>query len=269
MPIVTKITTQKKNTERFNVFWDKGHGEEFGFSVDQDVLIKYSIAKGTELDEQALNEILSTDAYKKGLNKAIQYLSYRMRSEREVLSYLHKNEFSDKACSEILSKLKEYGYLNDQEFSKMFVRNRMEFSSKGPAVIAQELGQKGVAKEVVQQALSQYPFEKQVEKASTFAQKKITQKRKESITQIKQKVSQTLAGKGFPWEVIQVAMESLVIEQDADEQWEALQFHAEKANRKYQKHDTQQYKFKMKQALYKKGFPIPLIDKWIEDNKNE
>jgi regulatory protein len=269
VPTVTKITTQKKNTERFNVFWDKGDGEEFGFSVDQDVLIKYQITKGTILEEKDLCEILQHDAYKKGLNRAIQYLSYRMRSEKEVLTYLRKNEISVEVCEEILKKLKEYGYLNDLEFAKMFVRNRMEFSAKGPAVIKQELNQKGVGKLHINQALELYPFDLQVDKANTFAQKKLNTKRKESITQIKQKISQTLSGKGFPWEVIQVVMDSLEINQDTTEQWEALQFHADKAHRKYKKYDLQKYKFKMKQALYQKGFPIQLIDKWLDENEEE
>jgi regulatory protein len=269
VPIITKITTQKKNTERFNVFWNKGQGEEYAFSIDQDVLIKYQITKGTNLDEQAINEILQLDAYKKGLNKAIQYLSYRMRAEREILTYLRKNEIADDTCEAIIQKLTEYGYINDLEFAKMFVRNRMEFSTKGPAVIGQELQQKGVAKDLVHQALAQFPFEKQVEKASTFAHKKGQRKQKESITQLKQKISQTLSGKGFPWEVIQVAMESLEIEQDSSEEWEALKHHAERAHRKYQKFDPQKYKYKMKQALYQKGFPIQLIEKWLDEQEEE
>ena len=36
---ITRITTQKNNSERFSIFIDKGNGEEFGFGVDQDVLI--------------------------------------------------------------------------------------------------------------------------------------------------------------------------------------------------------------------------------------
>ena len=49
MPIITKITTQKKNKERYNIFMDEGKGEQYAFSVDEAVLIKYQLKKGMEL----------------------------------------------------------------------------------------------------------------------------------------------------------------------------------------------------------------------------
>lgn len=51
MAIITKITTQQKNQDRFNIFMDygKGKGEEFAFSVDSDVLIKFQLKKGWNL----------------------------------------------------------------------------------------------------------------------------------------------------------------------------------------------------------------------------
>ena len=56
MPVVTKITTQKNSGERYNVYLDYGKGEEFGFGVDENVLIKYDLKKGRELDEFELTE---------------------------------------------------------------------------------------------------------------------------------------------------------------------------------------------------------------------
>lgn len=42
MPFITKISTQKKNTERFNIFLD----EKYAFSVDADVLVRFDLKKG-------------------------------------------------------------------------------------------------------------------------------------------------------------------------------------------------------------------------------
>lgn len=53
MPFITKISTQKKNTERFNIFLD----DKYAFSVDADVLVKFELKKGKELDDLDIIEI--------------------------------------------------------------------------------------------------------------------------------------------------------------------------------------------------------------------
>ena len=45
MSMITKITTQQKNKERFNIFVDEGKGEKYAFSVDEAVLIKFQLKK--------------------------------------------------------------------------------------------------------------------------------------------------------------------------------------------------------------------------------
>lgn len=61
MPFITKISAQKKNTERFNIFLD----EKYAFSVDADVLVKFELTKGKELDDLEIIEIQYGDEVKK------------------------------------------------------------------------------------------------------------------------------------------------------------------------------------------------------------
>lgn len=67
MPFITKISTQKKNTERFNIFLD----DKYAFSVDADVLVKFELKKGKELDDLDIIEIQYGDEVKKGFNRAL------------------------------------------------------------------------------------------------------------------------------------------------------------------------------------------------------
>jgi regulatory protein len=41
MAVITKITVQKKQPDRYNIFTDDGNGERYALSVDEAVLIKY------------------------------------------------------------------------------------------------------------------------------------------------------------------------------------------------------------------------------------
>ena len=92
MAVITKITAQVKNKSRYNIFLDHGRGEEYAFSVDEDILIKYNLKKGLELDEEYLIELIDEDEKKKCYHLSIHYLSYRMRSVEEVRTYLERRK---------------------------------------------------------------------------------------------------------------------------------------------------------------------------------
>ena len=54
------------------------------------MLVKFDLRKGKELDELDIIEIQYGDDVKKGFKKALDYLSYRMRSTKEVKDHLKK-----------------------------------------------------------------------------------------------------------------------------------------------------------------------------------
>lgn len=262
---VTRITTQKNNNERFSIFIDKGSGEEFGFGVDQDVLISFGLRKGVELSDEMLEGIHFEDQVKKGMNYALNYLSYRMRSEKEVKEYLTKKEIPEEAFEAIFKKLHRYGYVNDLEFAIAFVRTKVNGGGKGPFVIAQELNQKGVNKKMTDKALEEYSYEQQLEIANKLAEKKASKLKTSSATEQRQKVNQELRAKGFDRDIIQEVMQQIDLEKGEDEEWEALVLQAQKAERRYSKLERREFDHKMKQFLYRKGFPFPLINKYLEE----
>ncbi len=266
MAIIAKITTQKKNTDRFNIFLDYGNGkgEEYAFSVDQDILISFQLKKGMELDDLDITEIQFEDEVKKAFNMALNFLSYRMRSKKEVIDYLKKKEIDDPIIPDVIHKLAEYKYVNDKEFAKAYVQTQINTTTKGPEVIKQELFEKGIDQAILMQSLALFTMDEQIAKAIKLIAKTMPKNNKVSERQTKQKLEQTLVRKGYTWDVIQIAMEEAPTEKDTNEEWEALRHHGMKAHCKYEKLDGWEYEQKMKQALFRKGFDISLIDKLIE-----
>ncbi|MGZ4162048.1 MAG: recombination regulator RecX [Neobacillus sp.] len=265
MAIITKITTQQKNQDRFNIFMDYGKGEEFAFSVDSDVLIRYQLKKGMELDDFSFLEIQYQDDIRKAYNLAIQYLARRMRSEKEITDYLAQKEMEEPVINEVLHKLTAQKYINDQEYALSYVRTQMNTADKGPNLIKMELKEKGISERILELALAEYPFAVQVEKAMKISAKFFQKNPKESQRIIKQKLENLLLRKGFPFEVINIAVNESEMEKNVDEEMEAIRFQGEKAHRKYSQYSGFEYQQKMKQALYRKGFPFELIEKFLAE----
>lgn len=261
--------TQKRTKERYSIFIDQGQGEEYGFSVDEDVLIKFKLKKGQQLSEEELNDIFYADQIKKAYHQAIQFLSYRMRSKQEIIDYLSKKEYTFDAIENVIERLTYYKYLNDEEFAKMFVRTRMNTSNKGPDVIQFELHNKGVTKSIIEIALKEYTYELQLENAKTTADKKVQQNSgRSSSVELRQKLRQYLIQKGFSWDITTEVLKKTTILDENKEQ-AALKKQVLKAQKKYQNYDDWESEQRMKQYLLRKGFKYEDIDEALKSINDE
>jgi regulatory protein len=262
MPIITKITTQQKNKDRYNIFTDEGKGEKYAFSVDEAVLIKFQLKKGMELDDLFLTEIHYEDDIRKAYNRALHYLTRRMRSEGEVRTYLAEKEIDAPIIQEAILKLYEYKFLNDEQYAIAYVRTQMNTTDKGTIVIKRELKDRGISEELIEKAIQEYPHEAQLETAQKLCLKMVNKNKKDSDLVLKQKLEQMLVRKGYTFEIIADAMAKTELDR-RDEVLDALRYQAEKLERKYASLTGYEYEQKMKSALYRKGFTLEQIEKYL------
>ncbi|ARK29015.1 recombination regulator RecX [Halalkalibacter krulwichiae] len=266
MAIISKIQIQVKNKQRYNVFLDTGKGEEYALSVDEDLIIKHGLRKGMDLDEDALIELIDEDEKKKAYYLAINYLSYRMRSIEEIRTYLQKKEKEEHHIEEVILKLIKDHLLNDLEFANSYIRSKQATLMKGPIKLKQELLQKGVEETIIEQALEQYLIEDQVDIIVKWLEKQKKRSVKTSNRAFLEKLSNQLQLKGFARETIVEALKEVDLSNEEDEEWKAICFQGEKVKRKYQeKYKGWEYKQRIKQFLYRKGFSVELIERYIDD----
>lgn len=264
MKKITRITTQKKNKHRYNVFINDGKEEKFGFGVDEEVLIQYNLRKGLELDEVMIEKLLQEDALQKSYAQVIGYLGYRMRTKKEIFDYLVKREVEDEHIKQIMEKLTARELIDDQEFSSSFVRSRIQTTTKGPVLVKQELQAKGVTALIADEAVKQYDYGIQYEKAKKIAEKRLNRKSRHSIQKQQQQLRANLMRNGFTQDVIKdVLADSLV--KDVDGEREALNYQGEKLLRRHgDKLSGYELKNKLKESLYRQGFKIDLINEFLD-----
>ncbi|WP_186819809.1 RecX family transcriptional regulator, partial [Bacillus tropicus] len=128
-------------------------------------LVRFDLKKGKELDELDILEIQHGDDVKKAFNRAVEFLSYRMRSEKEVRDHLKKKETPDMVISEVIHKLYDYRYLNDKEFAEAYASTHKKTNGKGPDVLFRELKAKGIDDDTIKETLSAFTFDDQIQEA--------------------------------------------------------------------------------------------------------
>ncbi|WP_088103147.1 recombination regulator RecX [Halalkalibacter urbisdiaboli] len=270
MAKITKISVQKRNKQRYSIYLDSGTGEEYGFSIDEDVLIKYGLKKGQDIDEEEIKKVAAEDERRKTYHLAIHFLSYRMRSVLELQQYLEKKERQQKDIAAVIEKLKEEKLLDDVAFAEAYVRTKKNTMMKGPLKLKQELKQKGVPELAIEQGLLHFSFEDQLVQLQKWLDKQKDRQGKDSIQAYKTKLAQRLIVKGFDRQAIEEAMATVVFEENEEEEWDALVYQGEKLKRKYsKKYEGWEYRQRIRQALFKKGFSITGIEKFIEEERNE
>jgi regulatory protein len=267
LTVIAKIEVQKRNKSRYNIFLSKGHEVGYALSVDEDLLIKYGLKKGLEIDEDKLIELIDEDEKKKVYNLAIHYLSYRPRSILEMRQYLGKKEKEPRHIDQVLDHLLEQRLLNDEEFATAYIDSKRATLMKGPLKLKQELKQKGVKDSIIDKALDSYSNLEQIEQLVKWLDKQQTKRsNKLSINAFKDKLSNQLLAKGFSQQVIVEALKQIDFQNEQTEEWEAICFQGEKIRKKFEKKYTGwEYWQRVKQHLYRKGFSMDLIDRYINE----
>jgi regulatory protein len=148
MPIITALRLQTKNKERVNVYLD----DAYGLSVQLNVAM--TLRRGQELSEGTLAALRKEDGAERAYDRALNFLSYRPRSEREVRAYLAQRDLQDEAIERIVERLKRARLVDDDAFARYWVDNRTQFRPRGAWALRSELRQKGVADGIIEHVLS-------------------------------------------------------------------------------------------------------------------
>lgn len=151
MPIVTAITRQVKNGAFYSISIDG----EFRFSVSDLVLSDSQLEIGLELDEQQITYFQAAGQSSKAYNQALNYLSTRARSTMEIKKYLLGRDYSEQVTSLTIDRLIGAGLLNDQDFAKQWLASRANNQPKSRRMLEQELQQKGIDSQIIQDVLSE------------------------------------------------------------------------------------------------------------------
>ncbi len=266
MKTITKITRQKNNQERYNIYLD----DEYAFAVDEGILIKFGLMKGKTLEPFDIDEINYEDEIAKAFSKALHFLSFQMRSEYEVKKKLLDAGYGEAVILEAIRKLESLGFLNDQTYSKALLETKKRTLKKGPRAIRQDLKKKGIDKALQDEVLETFTQEEQLEIAMQLAEKEVRAGSRKTPTQLKQKIQDVLMRKGYSFSIVSDVLERINLEREDDE-WEALiTSQGEKVWRKFAgKLSGTERNIKVKQALYQKGFPIEVINRFIEEKERE
>lgn len=194
--IVTSIVEQKKDISRVNISIDG----KYVFAISKLDVAFYNLKEGEELSKKKYDEILENVVLAKAKLTAFNYLGYKDRTKREIIRRLKEKGFTKDVTKQTLEFLIKYGYINDLEFSKKFVKQRVVSKGYGKYKVVRELKEKGVSEDIIEIVTEDIePLE--IEAALKLSIKKARNLNLEEYKD-KQKLYAYLQRRGYSYEII-------------------------------------------------------------------
>ena len=61
----------------------------------------------------------------KAYDQSLNYISFKNRTEKEMVDYLEKKEYSERVVAEVMAKLVQYAFINDTAYVKNYCYNNI------------------------------------------------------------------------------------------------------------------------------------------------
>lgn len=201
---ITRIEKQTNNQKRYSIYID----EKFAFGVSEEDLIYFKLKENSEITEQRYNYIMEYVIYTKAKDKAYKFLGYKARSEKEVRDKLTKENYPQEIIDRIIELFKHYNYINDENYTKAYINNRIKFKPRAKRMLKYELAQKGIDSDTIENIIDSSNID-ETDIAINLLQKKL--KNKKDIEQKeKQRIYNYMLRRGFDYETINKAFKEVL-----------------------------------------------------------
>ncbi|MDD6879257.1 MAG: RecX family transcriptional regulator [bacterium] len=240
----------EKFTKKKDGFYNLNLDNSSKILIHEDLILKYDLLIHKEVSNQFIDRLIKENNIYLIYNKAIKYITIKMRSKYELEVYLIKQGFDKDQINIVIDKLCNQGYLNDIEFCKAYINDKINLSNDGPKKIISILKQNKINSEIIEEYISIFNEALQEEKINKLISKQIISNTNKGSNLLKQKILNNLINIGYEREVILKCLENF--------EFNDKELYKKEYNKLYnklsKKYSGRELEYKIKQKLYQKGF---------------
>jgi regulatory protein len=147
---------------------------------------------------------MAVELYEKLMERALRLLSYKPRSIEELRGRLLEKDWADEAAvNQVIARLKELGYLNDEQFAITFATSRLTAKPLGPTRLRRDLQRKKLPRQTVENTIDEaYELQSEEELIDRALDKRIRLRGRPSTRQESKKLFDYLLRRGFNYDLV-------------------------------------------------------------------
>ena len=137
----------------------------------------------------------------KARDKLYQKLARRAHSRLELRQYLQRKQYDDELIEALLDEFADRGYIDDAAFAAVWVEERRKLKQRSQRALQAELRAKGVAKEIIDEVLTESGEDEQAALRDLFEKKRHLSQYKDE-----RKLMAFLVRRGFSYDAVKNVM---------------------------------------------------------------
>ncbi|KNF10183.1 hypothetical protein CLPU_1c03480 [Gottschalkia purinilytica] len=205
---ITKIEKHKRNKERYHIYMN----DQYYFTVDEDILVKFRLLKGSEFDEDFIESVIKEEEKSRAKNYALKLLNYKRRTEKEIYEKMKEKGYDEENIEFAIEFLKSYNYIDDLEYAKCYVKDKYNLKKLGKQRIKTELYNKGIRDNIINEVIKDViDDDNEYDKALELARKKLsTTYKNDDKVALYRKLGGFLQRKGYSFDIVKKVLNELI-----------------------------------------------------------
>ena len=130
----------------------------------------------------------------------------------DILSKLRKWEIAEEDIRKMMAFLYQYKFVDDARFARIYVEDKFRFNHWGMQKIVMMLRRKGIASEVIEEALEAADIRNYREECEALLAQKMKTLKEQDPYKLKAKLFRFGAGRGFDFDTLHSCLQNLLPE---------------------------------------------------------
>lgn len=128
--------------------------------IHEKILSEYHLKEGINVPEEAVEEIVAANDFRRARERALYLLDVRDYSFVELYQKLEKN-YDEDICIKVCKNMAELRLINDRRYAEMRARELFEIKRVGMFKAKQELKRRGLSDNIIEEAVAPYADEEE------------------------------------------------------------------------------------------------------------
>lgn len=152
----------------------------------------YDASSGVPPTEEQNEKML-----KQAKNVANYWIDQADKSRYELFTKIKNKGITDEIANQVLDRLEELNYINDERFAENFVYSKRTYEKLGTKAISYKLKLKGISQDIIDNVLADVDEEQEDENAKEIALRKARTNKRYEYNKRLQQIAGLLARRGY------------------------------------------------------------------------
>lgn len=188
-----KVLKYKKVKNKYRVYFDN----DIKIDLYDDIILKYNLLLKKEIDNNTFDKLVLDNNKEDIYNKALNYISIKIRSKEEIYNYLNKKGYEKEDIDNTINRLEKNKLINDDLYIKSYIHDRFYLSSDGLNKIRNYLINLKLDESIIDKYIDEIDREEVLDKLNKLVDKKIKSNRNYSGNILKIRIINYFIEQGY------------------------------------------------------------------------